>query len=91
MPEWLTPLVTTLIAALTPVLIAGAKALAPAFPRRLIPILAPILGAALEIVGYYAGLTAGNPLVGALLGAVGVWLRELVDQLRQMLRDGSVQ
>lgn len=76
-----------LIMGVVPLLIAAAKLAIPRFPRRLIPILVPILGAALDLVGYATGaLGTSRPVAGAVLGALGLWLREVLDQLRQALR-----
>jgi hypothetical protein len=76
---------TSLIALAVPILISLTKLLLPSIPKVALPILAPILGAALAIVGYYTGLMGeSHPLIGALLGAVGVWLREVVDQLKKL-------
>jgi hypothetical protein len=75
---------SSLIPLLVPLVIAAAKALVPQVPRWTLPILAPVLGAVAEIAGYYAGLTTGNPLLGAILGAAGVGLREIVDQLKRL-------
>jgi hypothetical protein len=75
--------VTLILPAVVPLLIALTKWAVPRIPRAAIPVLAPILGAGLEVLGYYAGVTSGNPVAGAVMGALGVWLREVVDQLKQ--------
>ncbi len=72
-----------LIPVLVPVAIAGLKFLVPKVPPAWLPIIAPVLGAALEITMHFAGLSTGNGVVGALLGSAGVGLREIVDQLRK--------
>ncbi len=73
-----------LIPVLVPVLIAGVKWLLPKIPAVALPILAPVLGAALDIVLHYAGATGSNGLLGAVLGAAGVGLREVVDQVKKL-------
>jgi len=78
-------LLRLVIMGLVPVLIAVAKAVIPRFPRRIIPLLVPALGAALDYAGYFAGaLGTSRPLAGAILGALGLWLREVIDQLKQI-------
>lgn len=69
---------------IVPAVILLIKTLVPRLPKALLPILAPLVGAALEIVGYYSGLTGGSVVTGAVLGALGVWLREVLDQLKQV-------
>lgn len=76
-------LVTSLIPLLTPVLVAVVKVLVPRIPRPLLPWLTPLFGAAIEWLGHVAGLTSGNLLVGALVGAAGVGVREAWDQARK--------
>ena len=73
-----------IIALVVPLLICGVKLLIPKVPKALLPILAPVFGAGLEIVLYSAGASgAANPVAGAILGGLGVWLREVVDQLKK--------
>ena len=70
-----------IIPILTPMIIAVIKWGAPKIPKAILPVLCPIIGAALDIVGYYAGITPGTGIAGAVLGASGLWLRELIDQV----------
>ena len=74
-----------LIPLVVPILLWGLKGVVPLIPKFLLPILAPLLGAALEWIGYYAGVTSGNPVLGAVLGAAGVGLREVIDQIKRTL------
>lgn len=78
-----------LIPVLVPVGIAGLKMLLPKIPSVWLPVIAPVVGAALEIVLHFAGLASGTGLVGALLGSAGVGLREILDQLRKMQGEGQ--
>ena len=48
-------------------------------PRVLIPIIAVALATGLDLLIAYASGGAFNPVVGALLGAASVWLRELIN------------
>jgi hypothetical protein len=81
---WLTMLLPVLV----PVLIAGAKYLVPLMPGWWLPILAPLLGAGLDILGYYTAGTISNPLWSAVAGALGVFVRELYDQSKKRLTGG---
>ncbi len=56
------------IPAVVPVVIAGVKWALPKIPSVWLPVLAPVLGAGLEVVLHFSGLTSGNGLAGALLG-----------------------
>lgn len=73
-----------LIPVLVPVIIAGVKWALPKVPPFALPILAPLLGAGLDIVLHYAGVTSSNGVLGAVLGAAGVGLREVVDQVKKL-------
>lgn len=74
-------LVATLIPLLVPAALAVLKHLAPRLPKVWLPILAPLLGALIEALAS-GDLGPGTPL-GAALGAAGVGLREILDQLRK--------
>ena len=74
----------TLIVPVVPVLIAILKILVPKIPKAALPIMAPLLGAALDIAASYLGTGTANPVWGAVLGAAGVGLREIVDQMRKL-------
>lgn len=79
-------LLTWLIPLLVPVVIAGIKWVIPSIPTVWLPILAPLLGAAIDLVAYWAGRPGVDPAVGAVLGAAGVGLREIYDQVKQRVR-----
>lgn len=72
----------TLIQALIPVVTSLAIAVGRAFldktPRVLIPIIAVAMATGLDLLVAYASGGVFNPVVGALLGASAVWLRELL-------------
>ena len=70
--EVLVPVVTTLA-------IWAGRALLVKTPRLLIPIAAVALGTVLDLLVAYISGGIFNPVVGALLGAAAVWLRELVN------------
>jgi len=48
-------------------------------PRVVIPIVAVALATGLDLLVAYVSGGVFNPVVGALLGAASVWLRELVN------------
>lgn len=80
--------VPALITILTPLVLAGIKkaiaALDARLPKAAYPTVAPVLGALLEIVAGMHSLPGLPPGVGgAILGAVGTWLREFYDQWRR--------
>lgn len=91
--SWLVGYVApALIAILTPIVLAAIKWAIVAFemrvPKALLPTLAPVVGAVLEAalaaVSQVSGLPGLPPgLSGVVLGAVGNWLREFVDQWRK--------
>lgn len=74
----------SLIPFLVPGLIALGKVFFPKIPKPALPVLAPILGAGIEIIGHYSGLSASTGLTGAILGASGVAVREAYDQIRKL-------
>ena len=74
---------TQLILVLVPILLYGMKLVVPMIPKWLIPILAPILGAALDILNSYLTGHSLSPMTGAVLGGLGVWLREVIDQVKK--------
>lgn len=79
-----------IIIALTPVIIAAVKMLIPKIPKAALPIVAPLLGAAADIAGHYAGLWQSNGAVGAVLGMAGVGLREAYDQGKKVITPAKV-
>lgn len=82
---------TTLIPILVPILLAALKAALPNMPKWLIPILAPVVGAASATAAAHglddASVSTIDPAVfGAILGSAGVGVREIVDQCKQRLK-----
>jgi len=86
-PEGQTP-TQTLINCLTPIIvplvILGVKTAAPKIPSFLLPILAPIFGVLLEYVNHFATGQEPSILYGVALGAAGVGIREVIDQLKKI-------
>lgn len=79
-----------LIPILTPLIVAGVKLIVPRIPRVWLPILAPVLGAALDYVAHLATGSSLNPLAGLALGAAGVGLREVVDQVKRSMPPAQI-
>lgn len=72
-----------LIPVVTPLIIAGVKWLVPKIPTPWLPVLAPMLGASLDVIAHFAAGTTLTVWLGALLGLCGVGVRELCDQIRK--------
>jgi SNF family Na+-dependent transporter len=68
-----------LIAAVAPIVVAGVKKVVPKVPKVVLPVLSVVVG---TVAGY---VTSVGPLAGATYGAVGVALREVVDQVKKAL------
>lgn len=68
-----------------PLVIAVIKGIVPKIPKVALPILAPIAGAGLDIALHLATGVSPGTITGALLGAAGVGIREIVDQIKQRL------
>lgn len=71
--------VTALVPVVTSLAIWAGRTLLVKTPRVLVPIVAVVLASGLDMLLTYASGGAFNPIVGALLGAASVWLRELVN------------
>lgn len=79
------PAPALLIAVLVPLLIAGLKKLFPKIPGALLPVLAPVLGGIIEAIITGLGHDGGGVVTGAVAGAAGTGVREIVDQNRKRL------
>lgn len=75
-----------LIAVIVPLIVAGAKAVMPHIPSAFLPPLAIALGALADYVGALLGAWQGNIIVGLALGAAGIGVREVADQLKQQAK-----
>lgn len=83
-------LMLTLIPVLVPLIIALGKFAVPKIPSWILPILAPAIGA---LIDYLTSLGVGghaSPIASALLGAAGVGVREIYDQVKGRVKDGPV-
>jgi hypothetical protein len=75
----------TIVAFLTPILvpllISGVKKLIPKLPVWSLPVMAPFLGAAFDVIMHFATGSGMNVWAAAGLGLAGVGVREIKDQL----------
>lgn len=74
-------LLKALIPVVTPLVIAAVRLGLPKVPSKFYPLLAAVVGVALDLLGSVAIGTNATPLVGFALGLAGVGLREAKDQL----------
>jgi hypothetical protein len=74
------------VAVLVPIAVAGLKSLLPRIPKWAIPLIAALLAGPLidQIVAALAGIEA-HGWAAVLLGALGVFIREVVDQFRRLI------
>lgn len=80
---WGVQAIQALVPVVTVVLVWGAKKGIPKLPRVALPVIAMALGFGVDaFLSYIAGHTF-TPVVGALLGASAVWLREIVSTVRE--------
>jgi len=72
-------LLPLLVSLLSPLVTAGVKKLVPRIPKALVPLVSVSVGTA---AGYVLDFGAAN---GAIAGAVGVAVREVLDQAQKAL------
>ena len=73
------PVITAIV---SPILTGVFKTYVPEIPKPLIPLTSVAIG---TVIGYIAGLDA----YGAVYGAVGVAIREVLDQLKKAVGDSA--
>lgn len=73
-----------LIPVLVPMVIAGVKKVQPSIPKVLIPLLAPVLGVVASLATDHLSYAQG-----AFLGALGIAVREVVDQVKKFLNEND--
>lgn len=71
------------IPVVAPVLLALFKIAIPAIPKPALPFLCILLGAVADVIHALATGTSMNPALIPVLGAAGIGVREMVDQLKQ--------
>jgi len=74
----------SLIPIFTPLIIQAVKMFVPKIPTLWLPVMAPFLGALLDVISHYS--TGSNISIGtaAALGLAGVGVREVVDQIQKV-------
>ena len=77
-------ILTYLTPVIVPLVIAGLKKVLPSVPSFLLPLIAPLLGIALDYINHFATGQATNLIASIALGAAGVGVREAVDQLKSI-------
>ena len=77
--------VNLLIAGLTPIVISGIKKVVPKIPTVALPFAAPIVGVILTQIEAFVTGHSTSLVTGAVAGALGLYLREVVDQSKQKL------
>lgn len=82
---FLPQILVALIPLLVPVVLAGVKGVTSRFPKWLLPVLAPVIGGLLDAGLAALGMVSVGPVWGAVLGAAGVAVREIVDQIKKAL------
>lgn len=78
-----------LIPLVVPLLVAVFKFFLPKLPSWTLPILATALGALLNWISTAVGGPGVGPLTATLLGAAGVGVREIIDQLKPDTKAGA--
>jgi hypothetical protein len=80
-----TDLLVLLVPAITPLIILGVKLLWVRVPSIVLPYIAPLIGAALTMLGNATTTMDVSPILGLFFGAAGVGLREMLDQTKQRI------
>ncbi len=78
---------TPLIIIIAPMIVGLCKMYAPVLmekiPKLWIPLVVALIGVLLGYIDSLNGGSGMHPLIGAAMGAIGLWLREFVDQLKK--------
>jgi len=80
-------LVLSILPLLVPILVTGVKTLLTKVPTWMLPILAPALGAVIDLISAKIGGFGASPILAAALGSAGVGLREIKDQVQQRIQN----
>lgn len=76
--------IVNLIPLIVPIIVAGIKLALPRLPKAWLPVVAVGLGAGLDLVSHWTTGSASSPLLGAIMGAAGVGIREILDQVKKL-------
>ena len=82
----LSKLITSITMVLVPVLVWAAKKGMAFLPSWSLPLIAIVLGGLIDVLNGLATGSSAGPLWGAILGAAGVGLREVIDQLKKVAK-----
>lgn len=83
--DLLSQYIVLVIPVVVPLLIAGLKKFIPNVPTVFLPVLAPLLGVLADWIIQMSGVHTGGLIKGAFLGAAGVGLRELQNQVAKAM------
>lgn len=78
-------LLPALLSVVSPLVVAGVKAVAPKVPKVLLPLASVAVGTAGAVAADYVTGSSVGALGGAAAGAIGVAVREVVDQAQKAL------
>lgn len=78
-------LLPSLLAILAPIVTTGVRKVVPKIPKLLLPLTSVVVGTAGAAASDYLVGTSIGPAGGAVLGAVGVAVREIADQALKAL------
>ena len=73
-----------LIPVFTPLIIQAVKMFVPKIPTLWLPVMAPFLGALLDVISHYSTGSTVSIGTAAALGLAGVGVREVVDQIQKV-------
>ncbi len=77
-----------LVAVLVPLIVAVVKKLLPQIPSMVLPIIALLLGPAMDfVISLLPGVESSSTVMAALAGLAGVGLREIKDQVGKAIAD----
>lgn len=75
-----------LITPLTLILLSALRQVVPRIPGPVVVILAPAIGAGLDLLGSYSGAWESSGAAGAALGGLATWFHQLGKQTSQQLK-----
>lgn len=82
--DLITQIGPAILAFSVPIAVAAIKKVIKAVPKWSLPILAPVVAlVGNTAVDWIAGISAGGPVTVAILGMVGLWIREVFDQVKK--------
>lgn len=83
-PSWVVQLIAALTPLVTVLVVWGVRKVVPSIPRVALPVVALVLPLTVTwLTNYLSGHPTLDPITAALLGAAAVWLREVVNTLKE--------